>query len=87
MADLIDRAALKMDTWERLSDAMCALVDAPTIDAKPVVRGHWMWDTVDEVWFCSVCDCCALNNYRGLTTDSNYCPTCGAKMDGERKET
>lgn len=45
MADLIDRAALKIDTWERLSDAVCDLVEAPAVDAVEVVRckecEHW----------------------------------------------
>ena len=38
MTDLIDRAALKIDTWERLSDAVCALEKAPSVDAVEVVK-------------------------------------------------
>ena len=38
MADLIDRAALRIDVWERLSDAVCDLVEAPAVDAVEVVR-------------------------------------------------
>ena len=36
--DLIDRAALKIDTWERLSDAVRDLDKAPAVDAVEVVR-------------------------------------------------
>lgn len=38
MADLIDRAALKIDAWERLSDAVRDLDKAPSVDAVAVVR-------------------------------------------------
>ena len=39
MADLIDRAALKIDTWERLSDAVRDLDNAPAVDAVEVPEG------------------------------------------------
>ena len=59
----------------------------PAADVQPVKHGKW-----EEVhhWFedieysCSVCGCYAL--YKELTKDqicSEYCPNCGAKMDGE----
>lgn len=35
---LIDVDALDIDAWERTSDAVCDLLDAPIIDAVPVVR-------------------------------------------------
>ena len=38
MADLIDRAALEIDAWERLSDAVCALEKAPAVDAVEVFK-------------------------------------------------
>ena len=52
----------------------------PTVDAVPVVHGKWLNNTERTLPFksfrCSVCgglfDC-----------DWNYCPNCGAKMDGE----
>ena len=66
------------------------LLDAQrTIDAVEVVHGRWIekqemlsWceDDVDVFWECSLCEC---QNGVGL---SPYCPNCGAKMDGERKD-
>ena len=47
---------------------------APTVDAVPVVHGH----RVDDGGFyarCSQCD-------GVLPICANYCPNCGAKMDG-----
>lgn len=51
---------------------------APTVDAVPVVHGH----RVDDGGFyarCSQCD-------GVLPICANYCPNCGAKMDGKRKD-
>ena len=48
--------------------------NAPTVDAVPVVHGH----RVDDGGFyarCSQCD-------GVLPICANYCPNCGAKMDG-----
>lgn len=44
--------------------------------------GKWIWDSVEECWICSNCEYSALNNYRGNSVNSNYCPTCGALTEG-----
>ena len=41
-------------------------------------RGQWYGEAP---YFCSLC--IDGNSYHGM---DNYCPNCGAKMDGERKE-
>ena len=60
----------------------------PTVDAVEVVHGRWIekqeaipWceDDVEVYTVCSVCECYSPG-------ESNYCPNCGAKMDGERKD-
>ena len=52
-------------------------------DYAKVKHGYWIYDAKDEYFFCSQCELSALNNYRGLSADSEYCPHCGAKMDGK----
>lgn len=57
---------------------------APTVDAEPVRHGRWEsvtedWRNQIMWWNCSECDC-------EVSTKYNYCPNCGAKMDGEREE-
>lgn len=85
MDDLISRAeavrALAssngdyLDAWERIEKI-------PAVDAAPVVHGRWMNIPDKPEWdqkMCSVCGdyfCC----------QGNYCPNCGAKMDGERRD-
>ncbi len=58
--------------------------EAPTVDAVEVVHGRWE----KEFWHPYRCSCCgktALLEPNGeYYCTSNYCPNCGAKMDGER---
>ena len=94
--DLIDRHALlenadvfTMHTKEYGSIEVIpvdAVGDAPTVDAVPVVHGRWIWSEENECWVCSNCEMSALNDYRGNSTASDYCPKCGAKMDGGNYE-
>lgn len=49
--------------------------NAPTID--PVRHGEWI--ATDDPWF-SACSVCGYIEYECV--GSNYCPECGAKMDG-----
>lgn len=49
--------------------------NAPTIDAEPVVHGHWgNYEPDLDGYRCSRCKLV----HRTCTT---YCPNCGAKMD------
>lgn len=63
---------------------------APTIEAEPVKHGRWEADKEDIYWgnhmvrmFCS---CCKQTTYfdreKGKFILFDYCPNCGAKMDG-----
>ena len=49
-------------------------------------EGEWIYDEDCECFVCSVCVNSALNNYRGLSVNSNYCPNCGANMKGGGEE-
>lgn len=60
---------------------------APTIDAAPVVHGHWE-KSIDELgidrgW---VCSCCKSSVYQMTYEPYEYCPHCGARMDQEVEE-
>ena len=43
-------------------------------------EAEWLYSEVDPVYRCSVCGYCALNDYRGRSTDSRFCPHCGKFM-------
>lgn len=62
----------------------CPIWKAPAADVAPVVHGRWVTHyrsgtTVAEGY---VSTCCDMWNNR----KSNYCPNCGAKMDGGDSE-
>ena len=58
-----------------VSDLIC---DAPTVDAVEVVHGRWI-QSEPGYKLCSHCmaDVAIYSGHR------NYCPNCGAKMDGD----
>ena len=91
MDDLISRKALleELDKWinpcvncesEFLSGIATAISEveaAPAVDAAPVVHGEWIElheENGHEVGTCSHC--------RHVRIVDNYCPNCGAKMNG-----
>ena len=58
------------------------IIKAPTVDAVEVVHGRWISIGANRYTRISQCsNCCAKYDFM-----SNYCPNCGAKMDGERRE-
>ena len=62
---------------ERCAQILEAILYTPTADVVEVRHGSWGFDGLG--WTCSECDEYGVNSY-------NYCPNCGAKMDGERRE-
>lgn len=78
-----------------LVDAMIkATQEAPAVDAEPVRHGVWKPVMLKNVFgqefvyrhACSICHeytLCECANYDAEEELSNYCPNCGAKMDGD----
>ena len=56
------------------------LEDTPTADVVEVKHGHW--EKLKDGYWCS--NCCILE--KDLKQEYNYCPNCGAKMDGKDGE-
>lgn len=54
---------------------------APTIDAVPVVHGEWHIDRT-FMPFSTSCSECGCTLFEDGAWEWNYCPNCGAKMDG-----
>lgn len=57
--------------------------EAPTVDAEPVRHGKWILypDNQSKVVEADDCSVCGAQWIFGEKYD--YCPSCGAKMDGE----
>lgn len=91
--DLINRAELptvRIEIPKRLDDETCRIIEgivkavraaidsAPAIDAEPVKHG--IWEPDPYAFLCSKCH--KWLEVREATASMNYCPHCGAKMDG-----
>ena len=89
--DLISRQAAIDATWFEpsytdplnvLTEVRDRLEQLPSADAAPVRHGHWIkndphCDVLAFLWNCSECGGESDEGYR-------YCPSCGARMDGEK---
>ena len=93
---LLDKLKELKDEWgftftaDGVGLSMWEVEDAPAADVVEVVHGHWMEHADDwcgAYYTCSACGC-DWTTIDGTPQENNmkYCPECGAKMDGERKE-
>ena len=53
----------------------------PTVDAVEVVHGRWKHIHVGGIGYIPACSECGWHD-----SETNYCPNCGAKMDGDANE-
>lgn len=98
MAEYIDREYVLyviahfggMLTWgkeETLSEITQKIKNEPAADIKEVVHGRWILEREPDgkpyCFHCSVCD--DDFHHIGIMTAYDYCPNCGAKMDGEAR--
>lgn len=82
MAEYIEREALLKGLCDndpsRMEDYYYnAILGAPAADVEPVKHGEWVYGEFD-IPHCSEC-----GNEIMPHLISNYCPNCGAKMDGK----
>lgn len=81
----------KCDTWCESSESYRpAYSKLKVVKAVEVVHGEWVDDTgqLDSVkqYKCSNCGKKPIVNMNWVTILSNYCPNCGAKMNGKKVE-
>lgn len=92
--DLISRKAIKeyinqSDLTNREKMTLhIAINNIPTTAAAPEVHGRWVKGTsCDTYWnYCSICGGKILKNEYQQDYFSDYCPFCGARMDGGNME-
>ena len=57
--------------------------EAPTVQAELVKHGQWTFEAPDpETGGLFMLAKCSECGWRNQTIKTNYCPNCGAKMDG-----
>lgn len=81
MTEYIERgAALREAKYAAVRglDPVAFVEDVPVADVAPVVHGQWIpfhSDVAGDIQYCSACEI-------GFSAKMDYCPHCGAKMDG-----
>lgn len=79
-----DDRGLTLDEVTRVTDGIAREIEAmPTVDAEPVRHGKWQpMNERNEIYGdVYMCDNCGHGFI--ICENFNYCPKCGAKMDGE----
>lgn len=72
--------AVLLDAAPYFENAAQMLEKLPAADVAPVVHGRKIEDgDIGCFWLCSLCGEC-------LPYGANYCPNCGARMDGGEAE-
>lgn len=84
IVDACNSLELYPSEYEKLEDALTKI---PAADVSPVVHGRWEKWNGDDRHHCTVCECYAnaeRDSYGYIAYEflDNYCPNCGAKMDG-----
>ena len=85
MAEYIEREAVKAAVRKRLNSPtiigwLCRIIDAcAAADVAPVVHGHR--EEIEPTFIEVDAQCCRCGIPMG--SQDNYCPSCGARMDGE----
>ena len=59
------------------------LAKQPTVEAEPVRHGRWI-DGASRGSYSIYCSYCG--SHKETICPSEYCPTCGARMDAEKEE-
>lgn len=73
--------------WKTVGDW---LDEIPAADVVEVIHGHWISqqeaETINDYGKAYCCSICGHCDWDCTESESfNYCPHCGAKMDGERR--
>lgn len=89
MAEYIEREALvswiEKQRWPSKLLTIMAIQETPAADVAPVVHSQWEITDIDHAYGtkCYHCPECGEDEWR--YDELNYCPNCGARMNGERK--
>ena len=79
--DIYEKTPLDIGNRQLIEAFKAYIENSPTADVEEVKHGEWIYNV--KYYSCSICAGKRFNLLLG--TDAEYCPYCGAKMDGERK--
>ena len=70
----------RLEGDQRLYSESCFAGKTKQLPADQKLEAEWLYSEVDPVFICSNCSFAALNDYRGHSTASMFCPHCGKYM-------
>lgn len=79
MEDLLNNEVIFKTVYKDLAEFINSI---PAADVAPVRHGRWIWHSEERGYLCSECRSGCLLNYESDWHESDWCPHCGAKMDG-----
>ena len=68
------------------SDLVAYIQAIPAVDAVEVKHGTWELIEDESYAECSKCGCCVPIAWSDDDVFWNFCPNCGARMDGRRED-
>lgn len=89
MAEYIEREALLHEMKMDIRPPFAVVRDFPAADVAEVKHGKWIKSHWRNSVSCANCSICRFEAYhydfQGVQKTYNYCPNCGAKMDGDEE--
>ena len=75
---------LDPDFAAAIVEAINVLSLCQMLGAKSEQHGKWLWEYADNGWADHICSVCGYtkNTDIHVVMDYNFCPNCGARMDG-----
>lgn len=64
----------------------CGMLNVPTSDVQPVKYGEWRRKFLSDTICCSECKVTWSSSFKNMLNGFNYCPNCGARMDGDKND-
>ena len=80
------------DNAPEIRECMKAVDEQPTAGPQKELHGRWIYyegETIEDGGRCSVCECdqpMFIDDWEWKYIETDYCPHCGARMDGENDE-
>lgn len=71
-----------MKRTDRYFNVKFDIENFPNADVAPIVHAHWISKNLHGYEWIFVCSNCDYIDGYPFNDRSNYCPNCGAKMDG-----
>lgn len=67
-----------------VEDVLKLIIDAPIIKAESIKHGKWIFKNgyLGNTYYCSECEKAVYLNKYGEPNLTDFCPDCGARMDG-----